>query len=72
MKNDWPKVKYFCGDVDTSKNCENLKFMHYYYTCTKTDDVISLSKITPKSCPYLLKTIRKQKIENINESRRNL
>lgn len=72
MENNWPKIKYFCGEQNSDNNCEHLKFMHYYYTCNATNDSISLSKKTPKSCPYLLKTIRKQKIENINESGRNL
>jgi hypothetical protein len=71
------RVKHFCGEDIYSvkkeeKNCEYLKFMHYYYICTKTNTTINLEKVTPKDCPYLLKAIRNEKLEKINESGRNL
>jgi len=68
-----PKVVYYCDD------CENLKFMYYWYHCLGMGELknnvldnvysINIDKKTPKWCPYLNKTKRKDKLNEIGTRR---
>ena len=53
-----PKILYSC------QSCDNLIFRCYFYNCKILSENISipLEYKTPKTCPYLIKTNRKEKL----------